>query len=155
MGPAVVGKHWADGGKGAEGVARAIITAAEAAAPSPLTTVYPPDIDLFAKVQAVATKVYGAAEATAPENIKNRLAKWSKEYPGAPVCIAKTQNSFSTDASKRGAPTGHKLEIRDARYCNGAGFCVCIAGDIMTMPGLPKAPSAQAIDVDDNGKIVG
>lgn len=153
--PAVIGKHWAEGSKGAEGVARAIIVAAEASVPSPLTTVYPPDIELFAKVEAIAKKIYGASEVTAPENIKNRLAKWSKEYPGAPVCIAKTQNSFTTDATKRGAPTGHTLEIRDARFCNGAGFAVVICGDIMTMPGLPKVPAAEAINVDDDGKIVG
>jgi len=153
--PAVVAKHWAQGGKGAEGVAKAIIAVAEASQPGPLTTVYPPDIDLFSKVQAIATKIYGAAEVTAPENIKNRLAKWSKEYPGAPVCIAKTQNSFAQDATKRGAPTGHVLDIRDAKFCNGAGFCVVICGDIMTMPGLPKVPAAEAIDIDEQGRIVG
>jgi len=109
--PAVIGRHWAEGGKGAESVAREIITAAEAATPSPLTTVYPADMDLFAKVEAIATK--------------------------------------------RGAPTGHTLEIRDARFCNGAGFAVVMAGDIMTMPGLPAVPAAEAIDVDENGKIVG
>merc|ERR1712070_920030 len=92
--PAVIGKHWAEGGRGAAGVANAIIAAVEASNPSPdapLTTVYPADIDLLSKVEAIATKIYGATEVTAPENIKNRLAKWSKEYPGAPVCIAKTQ----------------------------------------------------------------
>eukprot|EP00928_Gymnodinium_smaydae_P034501 TRINITY_DN2442_c0_g1_i3.p1 TRINITY_DN2442_c0_g1~~TRINITY_DN2442_c0_g1_i3.p1 ORF type:complete len:564 (-),score=126.22 TRINITY_DN2442_c0_g1_i3:41-1732(-) len=154
--PAVLGKHWADGGRGAEGVARAIVAAAEAnTTPSPLTTVYPPDIDLLAKVQAIATKIYGAADVTVPDNIKNRLAKWSKEHPGFPVCIAKNQNSFSTDATKRGAPKGHTLAIRDARISNGAGFVVVICGEIMTMPGLPKVPAAEAIDVNDQGKIVG
>lgn len=153
--PAVIGRHWAEGGKGAEGVARAIISAVESSTPGPLTTVYPPDVSLFEKVQAIATKIYGASEVTAPENIKNRLAKWTKEYPGAPVCIAKTQNSFSTDATKRGAPAGHTMEIKDAKFCNGAGFAVVICGDIMTMPGLPKVPAAEAIDVDDAGRIVG
>jgi len=153
--PAVIGKHWADGGKGAEGVARAVIQAAEAAAPSPLTTVYPPNIPLIDKVRAIATKIYGASDVSAPDNIKNRLDKWTKEYPGAPVCIAKTQSSFSQDASKRGAPSGHILDIRDARFCNGAGFAVVICGDIMTMPGLPKVPAAEAIDVTDDGQIVG
>merc|ERR1712224_551317 len=112
-------------------------------------------MELFEKVKAIATKIYGAGEVTAPDNIKNRLAKWSKEYTGLPVCIAKNQNSFSTDAAKRGAPTGHILEIKDAKLCNGAGFVVVIAGDIMTMPGLPKVPAAEAIDVDDEGRITG
>lgn len=154
--PAVVAKHWLLGAKGAEGVAKEIIAAAEGIGqPSALTTVYPPDIDLLAKVKMVASKIYGASEVVAPDNIKNRLAKWSKDKPGLPVCIAKNQNSFSTDASKRGAPTGHTLEIKDAKLSNGAGFVVVIAGDIMTMPGLPKVPAAEAIDVDDAGRIVG
>merc|ERR1719310_169952 len=105
--PAVISKGWAAGGKGCADLANAVVSAAEASTPSPLTTVYPPDIDLYSKVRAIATKIYGASDISAPENIKNRLAKWSKEYPGAPVCIAKTQNSFSQDATKRGAPTGH------------------------------------------------
>lgn len=153
--PAVVAKHWLLGSSGAQDLANKIITAAEAAVPSPLTTVYPPNIELLDKIKAVATKIYGAAEVTVPDNIKNRLAKWSKEFPGFPVCIAKNQNSFSTDASKRGAPTGHTLEIRDAQLRNGAGFVVAICGDIMTMPGLPKVPAAEAIDIDSSGKIVG
>jgi|Transcript_18528 formate--tetrahydrofolate ligase len=153
--PAVIGKHWAEGGKGLEAGAKAVIAAIGSAAPSPLTTVYPPDIPLLDKVKAVATKIYGADNVTVPDNIKNRLDKWTKEYPGAPVCIAKTQNSFSQDATKRGAPTGHTLEIRDARFSAGAGFAVVICGDMMTMPGLPKIPAAEAIDVNEDGKIVG
>jgi len=153
--PCVSAKHWAAGGKGAEGVARAVIAAAEGATPGPLATVYPADISLFEKVEAIAKKIYGAAEVTTTDQIKRRLEKWTKEYPGVPVCIAKTQNSFSTDASKRGAPEGHTLHIRDAKYNNGAGFCVCICGDVMTMPGLPEVPSANSIDVDAEGKIVG
>lgn len=153
--PAVVAKHWLLGSSGAQELARKIISVAEAAVPSPLTTVYPPNIELLEKIKAIATKIYGAAEVIAPDNIKNRLAKWSKEFPGFPVCIAKVQNSFSTDPSKRGAPTGHTLEVRDAQLRNGAGFIVAICGDIMTMPGLPKVPAAEAIDVDNNGKIVG
>jgi len=153
--PAVISKAWLEGGKGAEGLARAVISAAEAAAPGPLTTVYPPDIDLFSKVQAIAQKIYGADKVIAPDNIKRRLEKWSKEYPGFPVCVAKTQSSFSTDATQRGAPKGHTVEIKDARICNGAGFAVVICGDIMTMPGLPKVPAAEAIDVDEHGKIIG
>jgi formate--tetrahydrofolate ligase len=153
--PAVISKAWAEGGKGAADLATKVATAAEASTPGPLTTLYPADTDLLSKVKAIATKIYGASDVTAPDNIKNRLAKWSKEYPGAPVCIAKTQNSFSQDATKRGAPTGHFLDIRDARFSNGAGFAVVICGDMMTMPGLPKVPAAEAIDVDADGKIVG
>merc|ERR1711957_175216 len=150
--PAVIAKHWLEGSKGAEGLANAIVLAAEACPPGPLTTVYPPDIDLFSKVEAIATKIYGASEVKAPQNIRNRLEKWSKEHPGFLVCIAKNQNSFSTDATKRGAPKGHILEIKDAKISNGAGFVVVICGDIMTMPGLPKIPAAEAIDIDDQGK---
>lgn len=153
--PAVVAKHWLLGSAGAQDLAKAVIAAAESAEPSPLTTVYPSDIDLLDKVKAICEKIYGAAEVSCPDNIKNRFAKWTKDFPGLPVCIAKNQNSFSQDASKRGAPKGHTIDIRDAKLSNGAGFVVVICGDIMTMPGLPKVPAAELIDVDGEGKIVG
>lgn len=90
-----------------------------------------------------------------PEGVQKKLDRWSKEYPGLPVCIAKTQMSFTTDASKRGAPEGHDVNIREVKIAAGAGFIVAIAGEIMTMPGLPLCPAACAIDVDPEGKISG
>jgi len=152
--PGFVAKHWAHGGAGAEDLARAVVAAAEGCV-SPYGLVYPNEAQLFAKVEMIATKIYGASEVTASDAVKRKLAQWSTEYPNFPVCIAKTQNSFSTDGSKRGAPTGHTLEIRDVRLANGAGFVVAICGDIMTMPGLPKVPVACSIDIDEDGKVSG
>jgi len=152
--PAVVAKHWLEGGKGAENLAKMVVSQIEAKT-SPFTFVYPAEDDLLTKIQKIATKIYGAEAIGASEGIKKKLANWSKDFPGMPVCIAKTQNSFSTDATKRGAPSGHKVEVKEVRIANGAGFVVAICGDIMTMPGLPTIPSAEAIDIGADGKIVG
>jgi len=152
--PAVVAKHWASGGAGAEDLAKAVVAAVEGNS-SPLKFVYPSEDSLWDKVKTVATKIYGAADITSSDGIKKKLDRLSKEYPGYPVCIAKTQSSFSTDASKRGAPSGHIVEIKEVRLAAGAGFVVCIAGEIMTMPGLPKKPSAEVVDVEPSGRIVG
>lgn len=152
--PNAIGKHWLEGGAGAETLARAVVNAAEGCR-VPHTLVYPSDIPYLAKLEAVATKIYGAERVTASEAVLKKLARWTVEFPGMPVCIAKTQSSFSTDPSKRGAPTGHTLEVREVRIANGAGFVVAIAGEVMTMPGLPKVPASEAIDVTDDGKIVG
>jgi formate--tetrahydrofolate ligase len=103
----------------------------------------------------VALKIYGASDIDASDAIKNKLAKWDKEFPGMPVCIAKTQMSFSTDPSKRGAPSGFVLPVREVNIKAGAGFVVAICGDMMTMPGLPKVPAAEGIDIDANGVISG
>jgi len=152
--PNVVAKHWASGGAGAEDLAKAVVAAAEAQA-SPYSLVYPSEADLFTKIEMVAVKVYGAAKVTSSEGVRKKLDRWTKDYPGMPVCIAKTQSSFATDASKRGAPEGHVVEVREVRVACGAGFVVAVCGDIMTMPGLPKAPSAEAIDVSEDGVITG
>jgi len=152
---AVVAKHWAEGGAGAVGLAEAVVDAAEANKAEELTVVYPDGASLIEKVEAVATKVYGASKVEASSGLKTKLARWSTEFPNFPVCIAKTQSSFSTDATKRGAPTGHTIEIKEARIANGAGFVVVICGEIMTMPGLPKEPAANVITIDDTGKISG
>eukprot|EP00440_Ansanella_granifera_P059096 gb/GFBE01064056.1/.p1 GENE.gb/GFBE01064056.1/~~gb/GFBE01064056.1/.p1 ORF type:complete len:562 (+),score=159.15 gb/GFBE01064056.1/:1-1686(+) len=152
--PAVVAKHWASGGAGAEDLAKAVVSAVEGST-SPMKFVYPSEADLWTKVKTVAQKIYGAADIASSEGVKKKLDRLSKDYPGFPVCIAKTQSSFSTDASKRGAPSGHVVEIKEVRLAAGAGFVVCIAGDIMTMPGLPKAPSAEVVDVTPEGKIIG
>lgn len=152
--PAVLAKHWAFGGAGAEELAKAVVAAVEANT-SPMKFVYPTEDPLWAKIRAVATKIYGARDIDASEGVRKRLDTLSKKYPNFPVCIAKTQSSFSTDASKRGAPSDHAVEIREVRLAAGAGFVVAICGDIMTMPGLPKVPAAEGIDIDATGRIIG
>ena len=111
---------------------------------------------MWEKVKAVATKIYGASEVTADSKIRAQIKKLQEDgYGHYPICIAKTQYSFSTDPLLRGAPTGHVINIREVRLAAGAEFVVMVCGDIMTMPGLPKVPSAAAIDVDESGRIIG
>ena len=110
---------------------------------------------LWDKIKAIATRIYGAADITADIKAQRQLAELSEEYSHFPVCIAKTQNSFSHDPTLKGAPTGHILPIREVRPAHGAEFVVVICGSIMTMPGLPKVPAAERIDVDETGKISG
>lgn len=152
--PAVVARHWAMGGDGAVELAEAVVAAVEANT-TPFSFIYATDDDLSNKIRAIATKIYGAAEISMSDAIERKLAKWSKEYPGMPVCMAKTQSSFSTDPSQRGAPEGHVVNVREVKIANGAGFVVAICGDMMTMPGLPKVPAAEVIDVTDEGVIQG
>jgi len=152
--PSVVATHWAEGGKGAAALARALVTAVEAKT-TPFSFVYPSDVDLWTKITMLATKIYGAGQVTSSDGIKKKLATWSEKFPEFPVCVAKTQSSFSSDASKLGAPTGHTLEIREVRIANGAGFVVVVCGDIMTMPGLPVKPASESIDVTDDGRVLG
>ncbi|MGD9604219.1 MAG: formate--tetrahydrofolate ligase, partial [Gammaproteobacteria bacterium] len=147
----VLARHWAEGGKGAEDLAREVIAVLDRG-PHRHRFVYPDEVPLWDKISAVATRVYGAARVTAPAKVRQQLAEWDARYPNFPVCIAKTQMSFSTDPAARGAPSGHTLEISDARVAAGAGFVVAIAGNMMTMPGLPKSPAAERIDVDDDGR---
>jgi len=150
----IVSKHWASGGAGAEDLAQSIIDVVDARAPS-FTYVYDENLSLWDKIETIATKLYGATGITASAKVKAQLAEWNTDYGHFPICIAKTQMSFSTNPNAKGAPTGHTLEIRELKLANGAGFIVAIAGDIMTMPGLPKAPAAERIDIDDNGRITG
>ena len=150
----VIARHWAEGGKGAEDLAR-VVAAQVDRAPGQHRFVYGDELSLVGKIEAIATKIYGARSVTIDPKVRQQLDEWSRDYPGYPVCMAKTQMSFSTDPSKRGAPSGHEVHIREARLANGAGFVVAIAGDIMTMPGLPKVPAAELIDVDDHGNITG
>lgn len=152
--PAVVAKHWLDGGKGAANLATMVVKTVEAST-TPFKFVYPSEDDLWTKITKISQNVYKADKVTASDAIKRKLDKWSKLYPGFPVCMAKTQMSFSTDATKRGAPEGHAVEVREVRIANGAGFVVAICGDMMTMPGLPKKPSAEVIDITPEGKITG
>ena len=151
---AVVSKHWAEGGAGAEDLARIVADVVDNN-PGTHKLVYEDDQSLWDKIEAVATKVYGAASISADPKVKQQLADWNKEYGSYPICIAKTQMSFSTDPTAIGAPTGHNVHIGEVRLANGAGFIVAIAGNMMTMPGLPKVPAAERIDIDDDGNITG
>ena len=150
----VIARHWAEGGQGAEDLARAVVEQVSTA-PGQHRYVYEAEQTLWQKIEAIAKNIYGASQVTADPKVQKQLAEWSQLYPDYPVCMAKTQMSFSTDPNRRGAPEGHTVHIREVRLANGAGFVVAIAGDIMTMPGLPKVPAAEAIDVDDNGRITG
>ena len=151
---AVVSKHWADGGAGAEELAT---TVADIVDNNPGTHkfVYEDSASLWEKIEAVATKVYGAGSVSADPKVMQQLQDWNEEYGSYPVCMAKTQMSFSTDPTIIGAPTGHNVHVSEVRLANGAGFIVAICGNMMTMPGLPKVPAAERIDIDDDGNIIG
>ena len=150
----VVATHWADGGKGAAEVARIVVELCDQ--PSKPTFVYDDADTLWDKVKKIATKVYGASDVTADTKVRNRIKELQEAgYGHYPVCVAKTQSSFSTDASLRGAPSGQVVTVREVRLAAGAEFIVMVCGDIMTMPGLPKVPSAEKIDITDDGKVVG
>ncbi|MDD1651213.1 MAG: formate--tetrahydrofolate ligase [Methylococcaceae bacterium] len=150
----VVARHWAEGSAGAEKLARVIAHQVDEH-PGQHAFVYDNQASLWDKIETIAKKIYGAAGIRAEGKVRQQLAEWSVAHPEYPVCIAKTQMSFSTDATARGAPTGHHLHIREVRLANGAGFVVAIAGDIMTMPGLPEHPAAETIDIDEHGQIIG
>ena len=152
--PVVVSKHWAEGGKGAEDLARAVVQMTENGK-ADFHFVYEDDQPLWEKMKAIATKIYGATDITADTDVRNRIKKLQEDYGHYPVCVAKTQYSFSTDPKLRGAPSNHVVNIREVRLAAGAEFIVMICGDIMTMPGLPKAPSAEKIDIDGLGRVVG
>ena len=151
---AVVSRHWAEGGAGAEALARAVAEVAEER-PGRHQYVYPDEAPLEAKIEAIATRVYGAASVSFAPAVARQLAAWNGEYGAYPVCMAKTQMSFSTDPAALGAPSGHNVHVSEARLANGAGFIVAICGNMMTMPGLPKTPAAERIDIDDEGNITG
>jgi formate--tetrahydrofolate ligase len=153
--PMVLARHWAEGGQGAAELAHAVVNLIDTA-PADLRFVYEDEDTLWNKVQAVATKIYGASEVTADSKIRAQIKQLQADgYGHYPVCIAKTQYSFSTDPKLRGAPSGHVLNIREVRLAAGAEFVVMVCGDVMTMPGLPKVPSAHAMDVTDDGRITG
>ncbi len=157
--PVIVARHWAEGGKGAEDVARAVVALVEGdkkQAVSGFKFVYEESLPLMDKITAIATKIYGAAKVTASAKVAEQIKKLQEAgYGHYPVCVAKTQYSFSTNPNSRGAPSGHTLDIREVRLAAGAEFVVMVCGDVMTMPGLPKVPSAEKIDLDDQGKVVG
>ena len=154
--PVAVSRHWADGGAGAEELARAVVDVHGHRSPRTSSSSYEESATLWDKMKTIATKLYGASEITADTKIRNQIRKLQEDgYGHYPICVAKTQYSFSTDAQLRGAPTGHQVNIREVRLAAGAEFIVMICGDIMTMPGLPKVPSSCKIDLDERGKVVG
>jgi formate--tetrahydrofolate ligase len=151
---AVVCSHWADGGAGAVELAERVVAIADA--PSQFAPLYDDDLSLFAKINTVATRIYRAEAAVADPGVHAQLARWEAAGHGAlPVCMAKTQYSFSTDPSALGAPTGHIVPVREVRLCAGAGFVVAICGEVMTMPGLPRVPAAESIRIGEGGQIEG
>lgn len=150
----MVSRHWAEGGAGAQELAQEVIDIVDQREPD-FSFVYEENLSLWDKMEAIATKLYGASGITAAPKIRKQIADWEADYGKFPICMAKTQMSFSTDPNTRGAPSGHTVEISEVRLANGAGFIVAIAGDMMTMPGLPKVPAAERIDIDENGKITG
>jgi len=157
--PIVLASHWADGGVGAADLASVVVDICDAderaADAGHHSFVYPDDASLWEKIEAVAMTIYGASEVTADGKVRARLRELTTEgYGHLPVCIAKTQYSFSTDPSLLGAPSGHSMNIREVRLAAGAGFVVVVCGDIMTMPGLPRVPSSERIDMVD-GQVVG
>jgi formate--tetrahydrofolate ligase len=152
--PLVLARHWAEGGAGAVDVARKVVEIAERGAAN-FRFVYDETQTLWDKVKTIATKIYGAGDISADSKIRARFEELQKSYGHYPVCIAKTQYSFSTDPSLRGAPSGHMVNIREVRLAAGAEFIVVVCGDVMTMPGLPKVPSADKIDIDAHGRVVG
>ena len=149
----ILARHWAEGGKGAADLAHEVVRLCEQ--PSSFKFVYQDSEPLWDKMKAIATKIYGASDITADAKVRVQINKLQESYGNYPVCVAKTQYSFSTDPSLRGAPSGHVVNIREVRLAAGAQFVVMVCGDIMTMPGLPKVPSACAIDVGPDGKIIG
>jgi formate--tetrahydrofolate ligase len=153
--PVICATHWADGGAGAEDLARIVVSLAEQPGDG-FRFVYDEELPLWDKVKAVATKIYGAAEVTADDSVLSQVAGLQASgYGRYPVCIAKTQYSFSTNPKLHGAPTGHTVNVREVRLAAGAEFVVFICGDLMTMPGLPREPAAHRIDIDDTGRISG
>ena len=152
---AVVSKHWADGSKGSAALAEKVVEVIESR-PSNYKPLYPDEMGLFQKIETIAKEVYRAEEVIADAKIRGQLKDWEAQgYGHLPVCMAKTQYSFTTDPTRRGAPVGHSLPVREVRLSAGAGFIVVICGEIMTMPGLPRKPSAEAICLNEAGEIEG
>ncbi len=153
---AITCRHWAEGGAGAEGLAHAVTALADAGPAAAPRFVYPDEMPLEAKIRTVAQTLYGAADIQVESKAAAKLASFEQAgYGHLPVCMAKTQYSFSTDPTLMGAPSDHVVAVRDARLSAGAGFVVAICGEIMTMPGLPKVPAAEGIYLDAEGRIEG
>jgi formate--tetrahydrofolate ligase len=152
---AILCKHWAKGSAGIEELAHKVVELAESGA-SQFSPLYPDDMKLFDKIDTIVKRIYRGSEAIADKSVRDQLHQWEAAgYGNLPVCMAKTQYSFSTDPNLRGAPTGHVVPVREVRLSAGAGFVVAICGEIMTMPGLPKNPSSEKIFLNDQGYIEG
>ncbi|MEM7302404.1 MAG: formate--tetrahydrofolate ligase [Pseudomonadota bacterium] len=152
---AILCTHWAHGSKGTEELANRVVEIVESDA-AQYAPLYNDDLSLFEKIETIAKRVYRADEVLADKKIRDQLRQWEDAgYGDLPVCMAKTQYSFSTDPNLRGAPTGHGVPIREVRLSAGAGFVVAICGEIMTMPGLPRVPASESIYLNDQGQIEG
>jgi len=152
---AILCKHWALGSEGTKELATRVAEIADAAEAN-FAPIYPDEMGLFDKIDTIAKRIYRADAVIADSKIRDQLKSWEAQgYGHLPVCMAKTQYSFSTDPSLRGAPTGHSVPVREVRLSAGAGFIVAICGEIMTMPGLPRVPSAEQIMLNDAGEIEG
>ena len=152
---AIVCTHWAEGGRGAEALAQAVVEISESRS-GQFATLYDDELPLFDKINAVATRIYRAKEAVAAPSVLAQLERWQEAGHGRlPVCMAKTQYSFSTDPALLGAPTGHVVQVREVRLAAGAGFVVAICGDLVTMPGLPRVPAAEGMRLDAQGRVQG
>ena len=152
---AIVSKHWADGSAGSEALAVRVAELADANTAN-FAPIYPSEMPLAEKIQTICKRIYRADEAIMDQKIRNQLRDWEAQgYGDLPVCMAKTQYSFSTDPNLRGAPTGHSVPVREVRISAGAGFIVAVCGEIMTMPGLPRTPAAQTIGLNADGEIEG
>ncbi|MEN9755433.1 MAG: hypothetical protein RLZ07_1815 [Pseudomonadota bacterium] len=152
---AILCKHWAQGSAGIEELAKKVVQLAESGV-AHFAPLYPDEMPLFQKIETVAKRIYHADEVLADKSIRDQLKTWEAAgYGHLPVCMAKTQYSFTTDPNVRGAPTGHSVPVREVRLSAGAGFIVAICGEIMTMPGLPKVPSAEVIKLNAKGEVEG
>ncbi len=152
---AVQADHWARGGQGAEDLAQAVIALAESGQ-ADYRPLYPDDMPLLQKVRTIAREIYGARDVLADLKLRDKLRSFEQAgYGQLPICMAKTQYSFSSDPDLKGRPPMFDLPLRDARVCTGAGFVVVLTGDIMTMPGLPRVPASETIDIDEQGRVVG
>lgn len=152
---AIIAKHWADGSKGSKDLAIRVAEIADSGTAN-FAPIYPNDMSLAEKIQTICKRIYRADEALMDKKIRDQLTEWENQgYGDLPVCMAKTQYSFSTDPNLRGAPTGHSVPVREVRISAGAGFIVAICGEVMTMPGLPRTPAAETIHLNDDGEIEG
>jgi len=146
--------HWADGGAGTEALAHHVVELVNSGK-SQFAPIYDDDMALWDKVKTIATKLYGADDIIADKKVRNQFADLQEDYGTLPVCMAKTQYSFSTDPNLKGAPSGHVIQIREVRLAAGAGFIVVVCGEIMTMPGLPRVPAANTIHLNEAGMVEG
>jgi formate--tetrahydrofolate ligase len=152
---AVLSRHWELGSKGSADLARKVAEVADAGQAN-FAPIYPDEMSLADKIQTIAKRIYRADEALMDQKIRDQLKLWEEQgYGHLPVCMAKTQYSFTTDPNRRGAPTGHSVPVREVRLSAGAGFVVVVCGEIMTMPGLPRVPSAENIRLNEAGQIEG